>query len=145
MLIRTYTGLTHSRNTPKLYCYSTTLLYLLHTAPVVEVHISVDGMVKFGESLKLDCTISGVENLLPSGIIAFQWKGPRMEMLISKIQESTSSQVEITASFSSAGTYNCSSTVNHSLYLNDVISNYSTQDIVIDSKHFMQWYFVAGN
>ena len=112
---------------------------------MVEVHISVDGVVTFGEKLKLDCVISGVENLLPLGSIAFQWKGPRMEMLNSTPQSSTSSQVEITASFSNAGTYNCSSTVNHSLYLNDVISNYSTQDIVIDSKHFMQWYFVGGN
>ena len=137
MLIRTYTGLTHSRGTPKIYCYSNTLLYLLHTAPVVEVHISVDGMVKIGESLKLGCAISGVKNLLPLGIIAFQWKGPHMEMLHSKIQNSTSSQAEITASFSNAGTYNCSSTVDHSLYLNDVISNYSTQDIVIQSKHFV--------
>ena len=81
-------------------------------------------MVKFGESVALNCAISGVDNL--DGIITFQWRGPNRTIL-----ESASPRFELsTVSFSDAGIYTCTATVS-SPYLNEDILESDTVNVIV--------------
>ena len=81
-------------------------------------------VVEFGESLVLDCAISGVNNL--DGNIAFQWRGPNRAR-----EESTSTRLALNAvGFSDAGIYTCTATVS-SHYLNEDISENGTVSVII--------------
>ena len=100
------------------------ILCFIYTVPLVEVHISGGGVVEFGESLVLDCVISGVNNL--EGNIAFQWRGPNRAR-----EESTSTRLTLsTVDFSDAGIYTCTATVS-SPYLNEDISANDTVSVII--------------
>ena len=100
------------------------MLYFFHTVPLVEVHISGGRVVEFGESLVLDCGISGANNL--DGNIAFQWRGPNRAR-----EESTSTRLTLsTVSFSDAGIYTCTATVS-SPYWNEDISDSDTVSIIV--------------
>ena len=90
----------------------------------MEVHISGGGVVEFGESLVLDCAISGANNL--EGNIAFQWRGPNRAR-----EESTATRLTLnTVGFSDAGIYTCTATVS-SPYLNEDISENDTVSVII--------------
>ena len=90
----------------------------------MEVHISGGGVVEFGESLVLDCAISGVNNL--DGNIAFQWRGHNRAR-----EESTSTQLALnTVGFSDAGIYTCTATIS-SPYVNENISANDTVSVII--------------
>ena len=81
-------------------------------------------MVNFGESVALDCAISGVDNL--HGMITFQWRGPNRSIL-----ESASPWLELsTVSFSDAGIYTCTATVS-SPYLNEDILESDTVNVIV--------------
>ena len=100
------------------------MLNFFYTVPLVEVHISGSEVVEFGESLVLDCAISGVNNL--EGNIAFQWRGPNRAR-----EGSTSTQLAKNAvSFSDAGIYTCTATVS-SPYVNENISANDTASIIV--------------
>ena len=109
--------------------YATVLMiYIItYTVPLVEVHISGGGVAKFGESLTLDCAISGVDNLEEKTIL--QWRGPSRTIL-----ESTSPRLELsTVSFSDAGIYTCTATVS-SPYLNKDILENDTASVVVQGE-----------
>ena len=90
----------------------------------MEVHLSGGGVVEYGESIVLDCAISGANNL--EGNIAFQWRGPNRAR-----EESTSTQLTLsTVGFSDAGIYTCTATVS-SPYVNENISANDTGSVII--------------
>ena len=90
----------------------------------MEVHISGGGVAKFGESLILHCTISGVDKL--NGMITFQWRGPSR----TRVESASPWLVLSTVSFSDAGIYTCTATVS-SPYLNDDILESDTVNVTV--------------
>ena len=108
------------------------ILCFIYTVPLVEVHISGDGVVEFGESLVLDCVFSGANNL--EGNITFQWGGPNRAR-----EESTSTQLVLNAvGFSDAGIYTYTATGIYtytatvsSPYVNENISANDTVSVII--------------